>query len=1415
VVIARQKDFDIIHDRLTWLSTKVMSSNKLGLTDINNHGEDFYRDFLNLILGWELENLNDVLEANFPAIDLGDTNQRIAIQVTSTANLRKAKYTVKKFVEKKLHEQYDRLVILRIGNSIKHKAEKIGETQNYKLIVKDDIWDIHTILKDIKSRNVSDIRKIREFIEQEIPIASPLNIAPIESNNITDSNVIDEAIKGELDELKKVRFFAGSSPHQRAAHFADRLTKGDLQNGKQEIKETATLWCARILSAQNLEYAQQLLAQCQSKDQTEEYKIAEAFTTKYSDVNVKVLHKLKDQNSPLANTAKLFLTSIETNPKETVEWVNQCGFKASDFDTDGKFKLLHLCLEAGEWELAQNNLVQVTEDDLQICPVLYFIRAMINLLQTIPTPYRSQVFQNVPFHLSSFPIQTTQKDQQLLRNASENFKQCEKVALEFDLEKAAHIAGDFALWIDLRNPETQQATLERLATLSASNDALRYANFAIQFGLQIDDSRLEQQIEQQTAREGGISPEAAIARFALITRQKSRAEAIEYLSRHKDDLQKFINVSALATTEIDLLCQEGRVVEAQSVLDQLKREGDTFEILAVAQRMIDSVTQDDPVGARIQEYQDKKTPDSLNNLTIFLEEQTNWILLAKYARELHSQFGTVDSLQRLALALHNLGQEQELLSVLNENLDFVEQSIFLKKLEAEALYSTGELMKSWAVVTELLVKNSTKSVRELAIHIAITSGNWNWLVELIENEWKERQNRNASELIRIAQLAHAISSNRARDFIVEATSKADGDAEVFASAYFIASSEGWEDDNVAKGFLPIAIQNSGESGPLQRMSLEELMDQGPDWRDHQNSTWDNIKQAKIPMFAGARQLNRSLCEMQLIQALANQDESDVRKKSIIRAYSPKIQSREISAQNVGLDATALLTFGLLGKLGKLQEAFQTIYIPHSTMFWLLNEKQRVTFHQPSRLKRARTLSDLLNSQKLYRFIPPDSSQSDLIPDVGKDFAAFLSTAQQRNSKETPHVVIRPSVVHRIGSLMNDPVNLSAYEDELHSCSDVIRYLNATGHLTEQQSQNAYTFLTSQNDAGLSEAEIQSGSVLYLDDVAVSYFQTLGILRKLKDAGLEPYISSSQLSEMESLLRYQQFSERALTIIENLRNFLAAGIESGKVQVGPSPHNVEEELDEFRSHPSISILDIASSVDAIVADDPFLNQHPIITVNGVSKPIVSSWDVFEYLTSNDAITELELDEVRYTLRKSGYIAISPSFQELSRLINKTTIADGEIIETAELRTIKNNLMQMQIFSALNLPEDAVFVVKMHKNIRDIVTQQWNSKTSIEIVRARSDWLVEQIGFRYWARCYPFDAGTHLASIGPEITAQALMSSFQIAEEDRKIEYNKWLEDSIIQPIRISDPKLYDRMMASIERGLIDANSKPLEELYDAE
>ena len=102
-----------ILDELSNIGNQVNTRNGLGLTDLNRHLENFFKQVLNSIFNLKLENLN-AERSNNPGIDLGDRVNRAAFQITSTKTSDKINETLKSMTQEHLSE-FDKIRVLIIG----------------------------------------------------------------------------------------------------------------------------------------------------------------------------------------------------------------------------------------------------------------------------------------------------------------------------------------------------------------------------------------------------------------------------------------------------------------------------------------------------------------------------------------------------------------------------------------------------------------------------------------------------------------------------------------------------------------------------------------------------------------------------------------------------------------------------------------------------------------------------------------------------------------------------------------------------------------------------------------------------------------------------------------------------------------------------------------------------------------------------------------------------------------------------------------------------------------------------------------------------------------------------------------------------------------------------------------------------
>lgn len=206
---------------------EVEGFNAIGNYHINIHAESFLVPVLNEVLGLQLENLNNTQRKNYPAIDLADFTNRVAVQVTSTNSLQKIKDTLETFGRHNLQNQFDILYIYIITEKREqYNDSKLSEVipQGFHFSSNDHVIDKDTILQKISAISATPkllaISKLYEHEFSDVQIeqrkkkfesgylnSEPENICP-NMVKITfgkhiykaDLNIDEEAITAKLND---------------------------------------------------------------------------------------------------------------------------------------------------------------------------------------------------------------------------------------------------------------------------------------------------------------------------------------------------------------------------------------------------------------------------------------------------------------------------------------------------------------------------------------------------------------------------------------------------------------------------------------------------------------------------------------------------------------------------------------------------------------------------------------------------------------------------------------------------------------------------------------------------------------------------------------------------------------------------------------------------------------------------------------------------------------------------------------------------------------------------------------------------------------------------------------------------------------------------------------------------------------
>lgn len=466
-------------------------------------------------------------------------------------------------------------------------------------------------------------------------------------------HLVDQKINEEVELIRKSRFFVDFDRVFSSLDLARRLESGDFSAGSDAIRSKALAWCARLLAyTDELDKAEECLKQAKSLGSCPEITIAEAFINSQKDDKKNALSILADIGLPISRSAALMIVSHHDGAQVAVNWLKRAGIEATKLDSDGKFILLTLYLKIGKWEAAKLLLDVLTPEDLSKTPILHHMVAITYLSNTVPKEFRSVVLNQVPFGAAEIPLAADTASIDARREAHRHFIAAVEIAKQLNCPNAATISDEYALWLELKDPNESDKGKQRLkAKFHDPKSALRLVHLGLQIGIKLDLGAVEREIEQNIALHGSITYDAGIARFALALTQKTPKDVAKYTSRHYDELVKVIDKKLLQSLQVEMLSKAGMPEKAKECLDMLVEEDLSKVEESRLQRIIAEAEGTNPVEVRKEQFKETGSLKDLMALVDELETKGEWDELCKYGEILFERTQSLQDAERLAKAL--------------------------------------------------------------------------------------------------------------------------------------------------------------------------------------------------------------------------------------------------------------------------------------------------------------------------------------------------------------------------------------------------------------------------------------------------------------------------------------------------------------------------------------------------------------------------------------------------------------------------------------------------------------------------------------------------------------------------------------------------------------------------------------------
>ena len=193
------------------------------------------------------------------------------------------------------------------------------------------------------------------------------------------------------------------------------------------------------------------------------------------------------------------------------------------------------------------------------------------------------------------------------------------------------------------------------------------------------------------------------------------------------------------------------------------------------------------------------------------------------------------------------------------------------------------------------------------------------------------------------------------------------------------------------------------------------------------------------------------------------------------------------------------------------------------------------------------------------------------------------------------------------------------------------------------------------------------------------------------------------------------------------------------------------------------------------------------------PILTTLDLIDALVANGAISDDERLEHRTLLRRAGYSFVPVNEEELNRHLDASSVDGGQVIETAELKAIRENILRVRMSDWLQLPNEAAWLNMTLATFLRVLKDSWTESVEDGTVSARSHWLSSQIDIRGWAHRFAPDHENSIVTSGRATQILMLLTPPADTAQTVRNAYWKWAEEYILSPIKEQDPEMYDWMV----------------------
>lgn len=974
---------------------------------------------------------------------------------------------------------------------------------------------------------------------------------------------------------------------------------------------------------------------------------------------------------------------------------------------------------ANRWEDAENLYAAASDEQIEENPTLLYARARMRIAMLGPADQRLGTIESASNLPRPSAVRNDAEGARLLNAARDDLAGLAAL-IPADRYAAFAVSVDVhRLYLDLLSgdPGLIEAATDRLHDKLADYDqVVNYAWLALAFDIEFDETTLRANLDRARAV-GGWHQGQLVTAFQLAMRDDREGGSLAaFIDANRNQLVEALGAGQTVGIEIEALARQGRIPEGRARLDEWRDrlEPDTIGRL---EALLDEQEGGNPLAIRLARFEATDAePDLLALIGALGDARDD--RLADYSALMWRRRHRTEDAVRACNVYFNSGRDGPLDAFLEEIGTGVDDDPQLSAHAAWASYRAGELDEADRRLAPLRgASPDNVSLRQLDINVALEGGDWRRLAPLVREDLDRREHRSARQLLQAAELAHAMDDPISDELTRAAAAAAPDDAAVLMQAFTQALRRGRDWSDETGEWLRRAIELSGDSGPLQRRKLQDIIELRDEHFRRSLEIDDLIMSGDVPLAMVAAPLGTTLSELVLSRLAANVTIEDGRHRACLPFVAGNRLNVDMTgATRIGLDPNAILALQLCGLLEDTLGAFPEIVIPAGTLPSVFNDLTRADRSQPARVEQGIRIKELAGNGRL-----------ETLPAVPADVDPFddLHAAAERLGGS----VVHGFPIHVAGTFMEEVRDAEPFKERLVSPGAVAAALAALGETSIEETEKAAKRLEG-SGSWPDEAPPDLDRPLVVDGVSLHALDDAGILEPLLRAGTKIFIPKAVVDMAENEIRQRSDSQELARSIETVRATLRSALTSGKAVIGKFRRDAEAmprdkdgnvERDPALA-PLISLLQDGSGVEALVSGDRMVNRHGVFTDRtGGGRPVLTIIDVINQLVRAGRITAARRATAIRKLREAGVAMIPTDADEVAAA---AAIGNWTHGPSRDLRAICDSIHLPLLRRALLLPDDRHWLRGATLSMALAIRKCW-ADLDVEVATKAADFLFHNL------------------------------------------------------------------------------------------